>query len=94
MTTKELLKAFEAVLFASGEPLSIDRFSQVFEITPEKTVSVESLGFVARRRRSLSENSVSGLLQHRTEEENKTTANKKVITIFLILLFIQTHPPF
>ncbi len=44
MTTKELIKAFEAVLFASGEPLSIDRFTQVFEITPEKTVSVmESL---------------------------------------------------
>ena len=40
MTTKELIKAFEAVLFASGEPLSIDRFTQVFEITPEKTVSV------------------------------------------------------
>ena len=40
MTTKELIKAFEAVLFASGEPISIDRFSQVFEITPEKTVSV------------------------------------------------------
>lgn len=44
MTTKELIKAFEAVLFASGEPLSIDRFTQVFEITPEKTVSImESL---------------------------------------------------
>lgn len=40
MTTKELIKAFEAVLFASGEPMSIDRFSQVFEITPEKTVEV------------------------------------------------------
>ena len=40
MTTKELIKAFEAALFASGEPLSIDRLSQVFEITPEKTVSV------------------------------------------------------
>jgi segregation and condensation protein B len=40
MTTKELIKAFEAVLFASGEPLSIDRFSQVFDLTPEKTVSV------------------------------------------------------
>jgi len=40
MTTKELIKAFEALLFASGEPLSIDRFTQVFEITPEKTVSV------------------------------------------------------
>lgn len=44
MTTKELIKAFEAVLFASGEPLSIDRFIQVFEITPEKTVEImESL---------------------------------------------------
>ncbi len=44
MTTKELIKAFEAVLFASGEPLSIDRFTQVFEITPEKTVEImESL---------------------------------------------------
>ena len=40
MTTKEMIKAFEAVLFASGEPLSIDRFTQVFEITPEKTVEV------------------------------------------------------
>lgn len=40
MKTKELIKAFEAVLFASGEPISIDRFTQVFEITPEKTVSV------------------------------------------------------
>ncbi len=40
MTTKELIKAFEAVLFASGEPLSIDRFTQVFEITPEKTVEI------------------------------------------------------
>lgn len=40
MKTSELIKAFEAVLFASGEPLSIERFSQVFEITPEKTVSV------------------------------------------------------
>ena len=45
MTTKELIKAFEAVLFASGEPLSIDRFAQVFEITPEKTVSVMELLF-------------------------------------------------
>lgn len=40
MTTKELIKAFEAVLFASGEPMSIDRFTQVFDITPEKTVEI------------------------------------------------------
>ena len=40
MTKNELVKAFEAVLFASGEPLSIDRFTQVFEITPTKTVEI------------------------------------------------------
>ena len=40
MTTKELTMAFEAVLFASGEPLNIDRFAQVFEITPSKTIEV------------------------------------------------------
>lgn len=38
MNTTELLPAFEAVLFSGGEPLSIDRFSQVFGITPEKVV--------------------------------------------------------
>lgn len=36
MTLTELVPAFEAVLFAGGEPVSIDRFSQVFEITPEE----------------------------------------------------------
>lgn len=40
MTKNELVKAFEAVLFAAGEPLSIDRFAQVFEITPNKTVEI------------------------------------------------------
>lgn len=40
MNTKELIAAFEAVLFASGEPIGIERFSQVFDITPEKVVSV------------------------------------------------------
>ena len=43
MTKNELVKAFEAVLFASGEPLSIDRFTQVFEITPNKTVEIMEL---------------------------------------------------
>lgn len=38
MNTTELLPAFEAVLFSGGEPLSIDRFSQVFGITPEEVV--------------------------------------------------------
>lgn len=40
MTTSELLPAFEAVLFAGGEPLSIDRFAQVFSVTPEEVVAV------------------------------------------------------
>lgn len=36
MKTQELLTALETVLFASGEPISIDRLSQVFEAEPEK----------------------------------------------------------
>ena len=38
MNKSELIKAFEAVLFAGGEPMSIERFSQVFEISPEEVV--------------------------------------------------------
>ena len=38
MNNKELLSAFEAVLFASGEPMSIERFAQVFEITPDEVM--------------------------------------------------------
>ena len=38
MKSEKLIEAFEAVLFAGGEPTSIERLSQVFEITPEKTV--------------------------------------------------------
>lgn len=40
MTTAELIPAFEAVLFSGGEPLSIERFSQVFDISPERVVEV------------------------------------------------------
>ena len=40
MTMSELTSAFEAVLFSGGEPQSIDRFSQVFDITPEKVGKV------------------------------------------------------
>ena len=40
MTTAELMPAFEAVLFSGGEPLSIERFSQVFDISPERVVEV------------------------------------------------------
>ena len=38
MKTEKLIAGFEAVLYAGGEPVSIDRLSQIFEITPEKVV--------------------------------------------------------
>lgn len=37
MKKEELSAAMEAVLFSSGEPMSTDRLSQVFELSPEKT---------------------------------------------------------
>lgn len=40
MTTTELIPAFEAVLFSGGEPISIERFSLVFDISPERVVEV------------------------------------------------------
>ena len=40
MTNEQLIPAFEAVHFAGGEPQSIDRFAQVFEIAPETVVEV------------------------------------------------------
>jgi len=44
MNKKELLSAFEAVLFASGEPMSIERLSLVFEISPDEVIkTVEEL---------------------------------------------------
>ena len=45
MNNKELIRGLEAVLFASGEPMSIDRLAQTFEVTPEKIVKgVDALG--------------------------------------------------
>ena len=38
MKIEELTTAFEAVLFAAGEPQSIERFALVFEIEPETVV--------------------------------------------------------
>ncbi|MBO4693550.1 MAG: SMC-Scp complex subunit ScpB [Clostridia bacterium] len=35
MNNKEIISALEAVLYASGDPISIDRLSQIFEIKPE-----------------------------------------------------------
>lgn len=43
MKTEQMISAFEAVLYASGEPISIERMSQVFEISPEKVVKVMDL---------------------------------------------------
>ena len=40
MNIKEMIPAFEAVLFASGEPMSIERFAQVFEIAPEEVIGI------------------------------------------------------
>ena len=42
MNKDQLSSAREAVLFASGDPVSIDRVSQVFEVSPEKTESIAS----------------------------------------------------
>lgn len=53
MNKKELLSAFEAVLFASGEPISIERLSQVFEISPEEVIeNVEELSKKLKRNSS------------------------------------------
>ena len=38
MKTEKLIAGLEAVLYAGGEPVSIERLSQVFDITPEKVV--------------------------------------------------------
>lgn len=40
MKSEKLIAGFESVLYAGGEPISIERLSQVFEITPEKVVKI------------------------------------------------------
>lgn len=53
MKKDELISAFEALLYASGEPISIERVAQVFEIEPEEVVSVmESLGDRLKKNKS------------------------------------------
>ena len=53
MKKDELICAFEALLYASGEPISIERVAQVFEIEPEEVVSVmESLGDRLKKNKS------------------------------------------
>lgn len=45
MTVNEMIPAFEAVLFASGEPVEIEKFCQIFEIDEDTVVNVmEMLG--------------------------------------------------
>lgn len=36
MDNKELIKACEAVIFSSGEPISLKRIAEAFELTPKK----------------------------------------------------------
>ena len=38
MNKEQSIKALEAVLFASGEPMSIERLALVFDVKPEKIV--------------------------------------------------------
>ena len=53
MKKDEMISAFEALLFASGEPISIERVAQVFEIELEEVVSVmESLGDRLKKNKS------------------------------------------
>jgi len=71
MKTEKLIEAFEAVLFAGGEPISIDRLSQTFEITPEKAVEVmELLGAKMRK-------NGSGLELLRLENTYQLTTKKQ-----------------
>ena len=71
MKDKELISAFEAVLFASGEPMSIDRFAQVFEISPEKVVRImDTLGGIYK------ENG-SGLVIVRLENTYQMASDEK-----------------
>ena len=43
MNNQKTVAAFEAVLFASGEPISIERLSQIFEIKPEKVQEIANM---------------------------------------------------
>lgn len=71
MKKEELLAALEAVLFSSGEPMSIDRISQIFELKPEKTEKL--LDELAKR---LDEQN-SGVELVRLENTRQLTTRKK-----------------
>ena len=40
MTVNEMIPAFEAILFAAGEPVEIEKFSEIFEIDNETVESI------------------------------------------------------
>lgn len=53
MIRNELIPAFEAVLFAGGEPMSIERFSLVFDIEPEDvTDTMDALAAKLKKNKS------------------------------------------
>lgn len=43
MKTEKLIAGLEAVLYAGGEPISINRLAGIFEITPEKVIKAMDL---------------------------------------------------
>ena len=40
MTVNEMIPAFEAILFAAGEPVEIEKFSEIFEIDNETVENI------------------------------------------------------
>lgn len=71
MKKEELISAFEAVLFASGEPMSIERLALVFDISPEEVV--ETADALSTR----FEKNAGGLLLVRLENTYQMTTNEK-----------------
>ena len=71
MKNNELVSAFEAVLFASGEPMSIERLGLLFDITPEAVVET------ANKLSEKLEKNGSGLMLVRLENTYQMTTNEK-----------------
>ncbi len=71
MKREELIAALESVLFASGEPISIDRLTLVFDLSPEKIE--KALNDLTKR---LDEQN-SGLELIRLENTYQLTTRKK-----------------
>ena len=70
MNKNEIVSALEAVLFASGDPISIDRLSQVFEIKPEQVEKV------AERLKIRLEENLSGMELLRLENSYQLATKK------------------